>query len=315
MSDNDQIKDLFSEKLGNYEAKVNPDLWANVASQVGAASGATGVGGMSLLTKAIIGISGAAVIATGVVLYTSSDSDNTVKEPKNTAVVSEKSEEDSSKIKEDEKVFVVDNKSNSNTTSQVNQKSIPAVIPNDDVVPTTGPRDGKALSDPDEVIVPADPIEKPKQDSAPSSFNKVDDQIGKEDITEARNNDIIKLEQEHLAKEDDPLQNIVIEDTSTEEKEDISIIIPDVFTPDGNGLNDVYHLILGEDIAFRSFDFVIYDQTGNTVMMSKDPRFRWTGLDPTRGQLVPAGKYVYILVAESEKGTPIKETGTITVRY
>jgi outer membrane lipoprotein-sorting protein len=74
-------------------------------------------------------------------------------------------------------------------------------------------------------------------------------------------------------------------------------------------------LISGDEISYKTFDFVIYDQMGNTVMISKDPKFRWTGIDPTKGQLVPTGKYVYILVAETEKGTPIKETGTITVRY
>lgn len=306
---------MFSEKLGNFEAKVNPELWANVASQVGAASGATaGASGMSLLTKAIIGISGAAVVTTGVVLYTSSEDE--IPEPKkeNTVVSNETTTSEKEPLEKEEKSVVVDlsNEETSNNEATILPVA-PVEDPNRNVDPTTGPNDGRAGLQANELT--NEPIAVEPVTTVTSTSTTLSEE--QQQIINDRENDTKVLIQEHeqnIAKEDEPL-NTIPATAIEEEKEEVSIIIPDVFTPDGNGFNDDYHLISGQDLEYKSFDFVIYDKTGNVVMMSKDPRFIWTGYDPVKGRLVETGQYAYVLVAETVKGTPIKETGTISVRY
>ena len=72
MEGKDNIKELFSQKLGNYEAKVNPELWAKISSQVAAGATTTVATGLSLFTKIAIGVGvSAAAIATVVVLNAS----------------------------------------------------------------------------------------------------------------------------------------------------------------------------------------------------------------------------------------------------
>jgi gliding motility-associated-like protein len=57
LSDNDFIKDLFQEQLGNMETPVNPDLWAGIQSQLGnvaASSGATATGAAAATKGSVI---------------------------------------------------------------------------------------------------------------------------------------------------------------------------------------------------------------------------------------------------------------------
>jgi hypothetical protein len=67
MEGKDSIKELFSQRLGNHEVQVNPELWSSIASQIPAAtttvSSAAGIG---LASKILIGISVAASLATGI---------------------------------------------------------------------------------------------------------------------------------------------------------------------------------------------------------------------------------------------------------
>ena len=65
MKGRDEIKELFSDKLGNFEAQVRPDMWANIASQIGGTTTSVASSGLSLLSKTFIGIGiGAAVVTT-----------------------------------------------------------------------------------------------------------------------------------------------------------------------------------------------------------------------------------------------------------
>ena len=63
MEHNDKIKDLFSEKLGNFESSVRPEIWSNIASQIGATTTVATVSTtVSLFTKTIIGLAVAATV-------------------------------------------------------------------------------------------------------------------------------------------------------------------------------------------------------------------------------------------------------------
>ena len=68
MKGKDDIKDLFSKKLGSYEAKVNPELWEKVAAKVGVASSGGVVAGTSIAVKAAIGITVGTLLTVATVL-------------------------------------------------------------------------------------------------------------------------------------------------------------------------------------------------------------------------------------------------------
>lgn len=309
MSDKDQIKDLFSEKLGNFEAKVNPDLWANVASQVGASAGAAATGGMSLLTKAIIGVSGAAVITTGVVLYTNSDSENPQTKKDTTTTVSETSN-DQQQVetpKTDDKTFVVDNglpavnEVNRNNESQELQ-SEPTGNPDVNTASTNVP--GENVNDPkggNKTNVPSDPSTAPV-------------------VTDPNESKTIMpiLPDEKVTSEDEPVKATVVDIVETPEvREEIRVIMPNVFTPDGDRRNDEYFM-KDRNVEFDSFEFVVYNNRGEEVYRTNDPDFRWDGRDQRSGEYVELqnrrGVFAYFITATTEDGRGFTTSNTITIQ-
>lgn len=71
--------------------------------------------------------------------------------------------------------------------------------------------------------------------------------------------------------------------------------VPNVFSPNGDGLNDVYKL--PEDEHDKCYDVVniqIYNRWGTLVFESDDPLFQWDGTD-TKGNLLNQGTYYALL--------------------
>jgi gliding motility-associated-like protein len=72
-----------------------------------------------------------------------------------------------------------------------------------------------------------------------------------------------------------------------------TIIIPDVFSPNGDGRNDEYKL-RGEDNTIETFEFIVFDRWGNRVYEAYDPKFVWRG-EHIKGEVLPNGVYPYVL--------------------
>ena len=69
--------------------------------------------------------------------------------------------------------------------------------------------------------------------------------------------------------------------------------LPNVFTPNGDFGNDLYHPLL----PFRfvaSVDMTILNRWGQTVFSTTDPMISWNGMDQNAGELVTEGVYTYI---------------------
>ena len=65
MKDNKEIEQIFSTKLKGFEAEVRPELWNNIAAQIG--STALPVGGTtSLMSKIIVAAVASTIIAVSV---------------------------------------------------------------------------------------------------------------------------------------------------------------------------------------------------------------------------------------------------------
>jgi gliding motility-associated-like protein len=94
------------------------------------------------------------------------------------------------------------------------------------------------------------------------------------------------------------------------------LYIPNVFSPNNDGINDIWKVYAGKGIAFLR-EFAIYDRWGGLL-------YRWEGaVEPDAwpgwgggtadGQLAGAGVYVYLLQVEWVDGTKEVVSGDVTI--
>ncbi|MEZ4721595.1 MAG: gliding motility-associated C-terminal domain-containing protein [Flavobacteriales bacterium] len=88
--------------------------------------------------------------------------------------------------------------------------------------------------------------------------------------------------------------------------------IPTSFTPNGDGLNDVFKIV-GAGIDPNDFEFVVYDRWGREVFFTKNPDFGWDGKNFANGQTVNSGAFVYVLKYKDQYGEKKQLTGNIIV--
>lgn len=69
-----------------------------------------------------------------------------------------------------------------------------------------------------------------------------------------------------------------------------TLYIPNSFTPNGDGINDVFIPVIKDEL---SYDFQIFDRWGNTIFHSTNDQEAWDGT--FHGQKSPDGTYVYQL--------------------
>lgn len=86
------------------------------------------------------------------------------------------------------------------------------------------------------------------------------------------------------------------------------IYVPNAFTPNGDGKNDVVHV---HSESIQTMAFYIYDQWGELVFTSNNIQNGWDGT--YKGKSEPVGVYVYLLHATMSSGQIITKKGTITL--
>jgi gliding motility-associated-like protein len=267
MSEKDIIKDLFSDKLNGLESQVRPELWGNISSQLGSASATSGI---SVFTKVALGITAAASVA--VVGYFIYNGENQAQiAPSKTEVKLTKKQE----IEEQ------------NTTKSTTVASEKVASVNEDLIEQT-----TTLN---EFMISFDP-------------EKEDYIIGPETTT----NSTITTETLYVDQEinvevqlDDRVEKVAAEPIQTVSA--IEIILPNTFTPNGDGVNEVLKLDLPLDkIKEGSFSCVVIDRFGKTVYQTTDINFQWDGLSMS-GDAVGVGDYVYYITAEDQSGLIISK--------
>lgn len=88
-----------------------------------------------------------------------------------------------------------------------------------------------------------------------------------------------------------------------------AIRVPNVFTPNNDGVNDGFR-IFTENIS--DFRLSIFDRWGKLVMESTDPGQAWDGTTGS-GSDAADGTYFYILMATGGDGKDYKEQGTVSL--
>lgn len=275
MEGKDNIKDLFGEKLGSFEANVRPELWANISSQIGSAASATGT---TLIAKIVIGISVAASVATvGYFVFT--DNDTVEKIPSKIISIPD----NNSKTTLSDTKKVVGKKENStNHYLDVNLVSnyLPEVLNN-----SLGEVYTEENSVEEGIIAPT-LINKENKDAV---INKNIEQIPQ----------INKNESEHVSPE-------IVE---TSEKVESLGVLPNVFTPNGDRINDVFSV---ESKGLSDFSIVVIDKNSKIIYQSIDVNFVWDGTG-LNGEIVTKGTYIYYITARNLKGELISKHSMLNI--
>jgi gliding motility-associated-like protein len=84
--------------------------------------------------------------------------------------------------------------------------------------------------------------------------------------------------------------------------------LPTGFTPNGDGKNDVLHVLGG---PFETVDFRLYNEWGHQVFISTDPDLGWDGT--LGGKPQPAGIYVYTVIGTTIDGREVNISGNVTL--
>jgi gliding motility-associated-like protein len=89
-----------------------------------------------------------------------------------------------------------------------------------------------------------------------------------------------------------------------------ALYIPDAFSPNGDGLNDVF-IAKGNDI--KSFEMYIFDRWGSELFHSTDINNGWNGTVKGGNTICQEDTYVYLIKATDSKNTDHSYTGKVTL--
>ena len=92
----------------------------------------------------------------------------------------------------------------------------------------------------------------------------------------------------------------------------IDTLVPNVFTPNGDGKNDFFHIKATPNYCFDTFNMKIFNRWGELMYESNDFLFQWDGKNKS-GNKLPEGVYYYILNA-TFKQSSFSKRGVIHLR-
>ena len=93
-----------------------------------------------------------------------------------------------------------------------------------------------------------------------------------------------------------------------ESNDGVKIFIPNAFTPNGDGINDLFYI---PNTNLLNMEVSILDRWGNVIFASTAPNFRWNGT--SKGKASPTGVYVFLFSGTTPDGVKLKRSGTISL--
>ncbi|UPK71780.1 gliding motility-associated C-terminal domain-containing protein [Chitinophaga filiformis] len=86
------------------------------------------------------------------------------------------------------------------------------------------------------------------------------------------------------------------------------VYIPSGFSPNGDGLNDVWKVY---GAVVREIHFMVFNQWGEKIFESNNPQLGWDG--SYKGKAQPSGVYIYICKLKLADGTQVDRKGTLNL--
>ncbi|MCX6195775.1 MAG: gliding motility-associated C-terminal domain-containing protein [Flavobacteriia bacterium] len=271
MIEKDYIKELFQEKLTSHEVPVRADLWTSVSSSIGGSSVAAT--SMSIATKLIIAASVSAVAL--VTFYLVND--------KNLEQIPIKKENP-----QEQRIITIDTLK----IEKEEEKLIPEQL--------------------EQRVDCEYDFSTPENESDLNSEFQQSNQINinKEIVTEKG--------PQKTAQQDPIIRNntastseIVANPELTIKEQASTVLLPNIFTPNGDGKNDFLSIEIGK---VTEFSVVILNQANKVIFTSNDPNFSWDG-QSLQGELSPAGTYVYYISAKDLNGKLLTKYSNLTISY
>jgi gliding motility-associated-like protein len=108
--------------------------------------------------------------------------------------------------------------------------------------------------------------------------------------------------------------NIQTETVESETEEIIESVeylgtLPNIFTPNSDGVNDVLSI---ESTELSEFSVVVIDKNSKIVYQSNDANFIWDGTG-LNGEIVSKGTYIYYITARNSKGELISKHNMLNI--
>lgn len=275
MIEKDYIKELFQEKLTSHEVPVRADLWTSVSSSIGGSSVAAT--SMSIATKLMIA---ASVSAVALVTFYLINNENLKPIP----LKNENPQE--------QRIITID-------TLKIEKEEVK--------------KDEKLLPKQAEQRVDCEydfstPENEADLNSEFQQSNKID--INKEIVTEKGPQKIDQ--QDPIIRNNSTSTSEIIAKPEIKTKEqEKTVLLPNIFTPNGDGKNDFLSIEIGK---VTEFSVVILNQANKVIFTSNDPNFSWDG-QSLQGELSPAGTYVYYISAKDLNGKLLTKYSNLTISY
>ena len=89
-------------------------------------------------------------------------------------------------------------------------------------------------------------------------------------------------------------------------------IVPNLFTPDGDGTNDVWGPLFPSEITPEVNVYQVFSRWGSLVFESDDSAAKWSG-DNNGGGDAPSDTYTYVIRFVYPNGTEFNQTGEVTL--
>jgi gliding motility-associated-like protein len=95
---------------------------------------------------------------------------------------------------------------------------------------------------------------------------------------------------------------------------DLNVYMPNAFSPNNDGINDLFGPGISSNYPINQYEFLIYDRWGNLLFESTNPSATWDGY--VSGQQLPPGTYVWTLTLDQDVGDGpmrVQKSGSLTL--
>ena len=273
MEDKDLFNNLLKDKLDNFESSVRPEIWSNVSSAISNTSSIST--GLSLLSKVAIGVSVVAATVTSVLYFTvdtSQQEKKTIETPK-------------------QQTF--DNKEKTPSNNSLNRDKIESI---------------KFQNRPTENVLKEAEIysETPVSVQQTSTQYSLSEKVTPNSV-ESISTPIAEVVNTPTITE----TPIVNENQRAPKSSDVELILPNIFTPNDDGSNDILTINMTQ---LEDVSLVVLNMKGQVQFTFQGTEFMWDGRDKN-GDLVPSGSYIYFITGKDNLGKLYKKYTNLEVKY